>query len=371
MTTNSLELAQQHWATALAHLQGQMSPATFDFCLRSSQVVAVHNGTYQIGVINPGATDWLNNREKFRAPINRELDKIAGAELSLDFVPFPSTLPPLPEAAAQPEPEAPSAAAQTVASANYYAGFFERGGSGFSQIPHHTTYFWQNLLGPAFGLWLILVAEEKRSLTSPAHWWSQPVERKYVDLARRLNRRHHRYISGDEIECTKSRERRQAGQLLLNAADCCNSPRYDLLRFKQHPRPGCGLLCLHWKIGLLEILAHWNLVVVELVNGLDGYKFKLQTWRMLPILTPIQVSLFDPPLQDEYRNWLRVYGHHFQIATVPFWETISEENLVPLMPTHDQPEIVHNFDQRRKRQDFLRHAVANSCYQVNGHEDED
>ncbi|GIK36593.1 MAG: hypothetical protein BroJett011_04260 [Chloroflexota bacterium] len=365
-----LELAQRNWTAALNNLQGQMSPTTFDFCLRSSQVVAAQNGAYQVGIVNPGAVDWLQNREKFRAAIEREIAAVAGVPLSLDFIPLPSTLPP-PDEAGQAQPETPSAAAQAVASANYYAGFFEKGGAGFSQTPHHTTYFWQNLLGPAFGLWLILVAEEKHQLTrNPATWWTQPTDRKYVDLARRLNRRHHRYISGDEIECTKSRERRQAGQHLLNPADCCGSPQYDLLRYKSHPKPGCGLLCLHWKAGLLETLARWNLVVVELINGLDAYKFRLQTWRMLPILTPAQVSLFDPHLRDEYRNWLRAYGDKFNIPSVPFWETITEANLVPLMPTHDQPEIVHNFDQRRKRQEFLRHAVSNPRYRQ-GQESDD
>lgn len=372
-TALTLTLAQRYWAAALEQVRGQMSLQTYDFCLRSSQVIDAGPGRLKIGIVNPLALDWLNNREKLRAGVQRELDNIAGCSLSLEFTAIPITLPPLAENGQTHHGEVavgPSDAAQAVASANYYAGFFEGGGTGFSQIPHHSTFFWQNLLGPAFALWLILVARETRTLKSPANWWSKPVAHKYVDLARMLNKSHHRYVSGDEIECTKSRERRQAGGALARPGDCCQSAKYDLLRYKTHPRTGCGLICLHWKTGVLETLARWNLVVVELINGLDAYKFNIQTWRMLPVLTPFQVSRFEPALQDEYRGWIRSNGHHFNIPSLSFWEGITEENLVPFMPTHDQPEITHNFDGRRKKQDFLRHAVSNANYRT-GLEDDD
>lgn len=372
-TATSLTLAEQHWAEVLAHFQnGQMSAQTFDFCLRSSRVVAVENGSYQVGIANSAALDWLQNREGIRIAIKRELDNVTGVSLSLDFIPLPTTLPPLLEGAgvaeAGPVTAGPSEAGHTLARINYYSAYFEPRGTGFNQIPHPYTYYWQFLLGPAFSLWLLLMSDEKSPLTkNPATWWGQPRLYSFEKLTQRLNKAHPRYVAGDELECTRSRESRKDGKPLQRPADCCGGPRYEWLRFKKHPRG--GLICAHWSAGLLEILVRWQLVVVELN---EGYKCKIQVWRMLPYLTPYQVGLLHPTIQADYEDFLREHGPRLDPPLYfPFWQTTTEENIVPLLPTRDMPEITHNFDERRNYQEFKRHAVPNPNYAGNQEDEAD
>jgi hypothetical protein len=127
-------------------------------------------------------------------------------------------------------------------------------------------------------------------------------------------------------------------------------------------------MCYHWSVGLLEILAKWQLVVIELG---EGYKCKIQTWRMLPYLTPYQVSLLHPTIQQEYEVWLRKYGPRLDPPIYfPFWQESIASNIVPLLPTHDLPEVIHNFDQRRNYQEFKRHAVLNPRYGIGQEEEE-
>lgn len=372
-TVTDLQTAQGHWADTLAQLRQQMTTATFDFCLAGSQVLAVRDdGAYRVAVAKPTAVEWLANR--LQSSVERALTAIAGRQVELEFValsgPLPDQAGPR-EAEELPAGDTRSHAGLVVANADYHAGFFGRGTDGYAQLPHHSTYFWVPLLDRAFALLNILTATDRRPLSTPAHYWTPPVEYTYTELAGKLNRRHPRYISGDEIECSKSREGRLKGDRpLRTAADCCHSPRYDLLRYKPHPRENC-LLCLHWKAGLLEVLERWGLVAIELKDFGDSYKFRVQAWRLLPILTPYQCRLLTPPLQADYFSWLRQWGHRYDIPDLAFWQSITEESIIPLMPTHDQPEITHNFDQRRKRQEFLRHAVANPGYgQEEGEDDE-
>ena len=121
-------------------------------------------------------------------------------------------------------------------------------------------------------------------------------------------------------------------------------------------------------MGLLEVLNRWQLVVIELGQG---YKCKIQTWRMLPHLTPYQAGLLHPTLQKDYEVFLRDYGPRSD-PPVPFstWKTATEENIVPLLPTRDLPEINDTFEERRNYQEFLRHATRNPHYAA-GLEDDD
>lgn len=372
-TVTDLQTAQGHWADTLAQEKLTMTTATYTYCLKGSQVVLVRDdGGYQVGVVNPGAVEWLANR--LRPGLEKTLARIAGLEIGLEFVPL-SGPPSEPEPAETLElltgdaQARPSEAGLALASVNYYGVYFEAGGAGFNLIPHSYVYFWQFLLGPAFALWLYLMADEKTALTrNPATWWTQPRDYSFDQLTQHLNRKHQRYVAGDELECTYSRERRKEGRPLLGPADCCGGRKYEWLRFKKHSKSN-GYMCLHWSAGLAETLARWQLAVIE-VN--EGYKCKIQTWRMLPHLTPYQAGLLLPAIQGEHEAWLRKNGPKSDPPIFfPFWETVTEENIVPLMPTHDQPEISHNFDQRSNYQEFLKHAARNPRWGQNGDEEGD
>jgi len=347
-----------------------MTQATYDFCLRDAELSGLaDDGTWQIGA--PAlAADLLDNRPGLKTQIMDTLARVTGQAIRVEFMTriemaqFEDLDLDLDPPADDEAEVGPSAAAQIIAAADWSRGFFKSGGAGYLQVPHHTTYFWAQLLGDAYRLLNILVAEDRRGLDNPANWWTQPQEYTFADLVSKLNRSHHRYISGDEIECHHSRMARQNDHALIAAEDCCGSSKYEYLRFKAHPVRSC-LMCLHWRPGLLEILEQWDLVAIELKNlhsTQKSYKFTLQAWRMLPVLTPWQVQFLIPQLQEDYKRWLRAYGSKFNIPNLPFWEQIQEPNIVPLLPTHDQPEITHTFHKRKKLVEFRDRAIVNPRY---------
>jgi hypothetical protein len=175
-------------------------------------------------------------------------------------------------------------------------------------------------------------------------------------LAARLNRQHGRYIAGDALECDHSRQARKEGCPLSGLGGCCHSPSYDLLRLQPHPQ-GQGVICQHWKDGLLDLLHREGLVALELKSG--ERKPTLQVWRLLPLLTPRQYARLNSQLQADYDLWLEQYGHLFGLADRQTWAAITEDSLAPLMPGYDQGQVNDNFAQRRKKQEFLRQAVPN------------
>ncbi len=352
---------EELWELTLNHLQLQMTRATFDTWLKDTRLISANNGLWQIGVKNDAAKDWLENR--LYNTISRTATNIAGHPVEMEFgvdLTEPIDIPPEDEHPCLPateiEPEQLSSG-QVIAQANYYKGFFERGGAGFAQIVHHTTFFWMTLLGAAFFLWKLLDSDDPRSLKAiKPNYWSLPRKYSYTELSNRLNRQHGRYIDGDALECEQSRLARKAGQPLRDKAGCCGSPNYDLLRSKPHPK-GQGRICQHWHLGLLDILRQEGLAAVELKSG--QRKPTIQIWRMPPVLTPHQYTRLNSQLQADYDTWLKQYGPLFNIVDRQSWQAITEPSLVSLMPDYDQLEVIDNFDQRRKRQEFLTHAYAN------------
>lgn len=351
---------------ALGQLQMQMTQATFDSWVKGTHVIGVGSGTWQVGVKSDFAKDWLENR--LHTTIRRTVAGIVGHSVEITFVvdgaaataPEPVDIREEDDPNLPVEPEEPlveSGVGQAIAQANYYRGFFEKGGAGFSQLTHHITYFWMPLLGPAFFLWKWLDSQDPRSLKSiKPDYWSLPRKYSYSELAAKLNRRHGRYIAGDALECERSRLARQAGHPIQDKNDCCGSPSYECLWLKPHPK-GQGLMCQHWKNGLLDILRQEGLAVVELNTG--ERKPTIQIWRMPPIITPRQYARLNEQIQSDYDDWLDKFGHLFGISDRKIWQAIEEPTLVPLMPGYDQAQVIDNFDQRQKKQEFVENAFPN------------
>jgi len=353
------------WQTVLGQLQLQMTQATFDTWVKETYLVARNGSSLTVGVKSAFAKDWLEHR--LFTTINRTVTHILGQPMKISFVVEPDLIPaphlvedsetPDEDLSAETAPDHDRSPGQVIAQANYYKGFYEKGGAGYSQLAHHTTYFWMPLLGPAFFLWKLLESNDPRSLKAIGpDYWSLPKKYSYTELATKLNRCHSRYISGDALECEQSRLARKLGQPLKGEGDCCSSPTYELLRLKPHPKRQ-GLICQHWKLGLLEILRQEGLAAVELNPG--ERKPAIQIWRMLPIITPQQYARLSSQLQSDYDIWLEQYGHLFDVPDRQTWQSISEPSLVPLLPGYDQVQVTDSFDQRRKKQEFLEHAVPN------------
>jgi len=357
--------AEKLWQTVLGQLQLQMTQATFDTWVRETYLVSRNGSSLTVGTKSVFAKDWLENR--LYTTINRTVTNILGQPVEISFVAEPDpTLSPKPLEVSEAdnnnhrverEPADDRSPGQVIAQADYYKGFYEKGGTGYSQLAHHTTYFWMPLLGPAFFLWKLLESEDPRSLKSiRPNYWALPKKYSYTELAAKLNRCHGRYISGDALECEQSRLARKMGQPVTGEGGCCGSPTYDLLRLKPHPK-GQGLICQHWKLGLLEILRQEGLAAVELNPG--ERKPTIQVWRVLPIISPRQYAHLSSQIQSDYDIWLEQYGHLFEIPDRQTWQSISEPSLVPLLPGYDQVQVKDSFDQRRKKQEFLRNAVPN------------
>jgi hypothetical protein len=352
----------QLWQTTLAQLQLQMTRATFETWVKETHLISHTGDQWVIGVKSNYAKDWLENR--LLTTLQRTIAGITGGPIELCFVVTPNGHAPATPADVVESlpPDVPSTTetlspGQTIARADYHKGFFEKGGAGFSQLPHHTTYFWMPLLGPAFFLWKLLEAEDPRPLKAIGpNYWSPPRKYSYTELAARLNRQHGRYIAGDALECDHSRQARQEDCPLRGLDDCCHSPSYDLLRLQPHPQ-GQGLICQHWKDGLLDLLHREGLVALELKAG--ERKPTLQVWRLLPLLTPRQYARLNSQLQTDYDAWLEQYGPLFGLADRPTWAAITEDSLARLMPGYDQAQVSDNFAQRRKKQEFLQQAVPN------------
>lgn len=346
---------------ALDQLQLQMTQTTFDTWLRQTRLLERDGDTLVVSTNSAFARDWLQDR--LYETINRTVTGILGGAAEVRFVVDEATpADPEVEVSAEPdrggEPERQSPTpGQVVAQTDYYKGFFERGGSGFSQLVHHTTYFWMPLLGPAFFLWKLLDSDDTRALKAiKPNFWTPPQKYSFSELAAKLNRQQGRYIGGDALECQQSRLARQAGHPLLGLADCCGGPNYDRLRLKAHPR-GQGVMCQHWKEGLLEILWREGLAQVELNPG--ERKPTIQVWRMPPLITPRQYARLNSQLQADYDDWLEKYGSLFGILDRRDWQAITEPSLVPLMPDYEQVQVTDNFEHRRKKQEFMQNAVPN------------
>ena len=62
--------SQTAWQAAVGQLQMEMSKASFETWVRSTEVLKYEDGTFTIGVQNAYARDWLEKRLTVLKPIN-------------------------------------------------------------------------------------------------------------------------------------------------------------------------------------------------------------------------------------------------------------------------------------------------------------
>jgi chromosomal replication initiator protein len=72
------------WEAALDDLRLQMTQATFDTWLKSSELVGCEDDTFVVGVANTYARDWLEHR--LLPVITRTLARRAGHPVDVEFV---------------------------------------------------------------------------------------------------------------------------------------------------------------------------------------------------------------------------------------------------------------------------------------------
>jgi hypothetical protein len=75
--------ADQIWQAALRELQLQMTKATFDTWVKNTRAISYRDGTFVIGVYDPLARDWLENR--LLTTVERTLVGIIGHPVEVEF----------------------------------------------------------------------------------------------------------------------------------------------------------------------------------------------------------------------------------------------------------------------------------------------
>ena len=313
------------WATTLDLLRGQMTKAMYDRIFPGSSLIT-ENGGYTIELQSDLAVDWAENR--LRPIIERALADVTGQrEMAPAFV----TASRQPAQAPLPEAPAPAPSAQPLAELNYRDLWFGQGTTGYSQRPHYAEKFWQAYLGRAYSLWSLLLADNRQNRTI----WTKPKKYRYKYLARALGCGP-ATISGGRRPCFCYENARLRGQPLT---ECCG--RYHPVEFGHLTGEGVTQ-CLHWNRGLIEILYGEGLLAVELQkspNQPNSHVLLLQTWMILPVLTPKQVSTLSDAMQLEHEGWLENIARQagFDVSA---WEGITEPTLVPRMAGREEGRVL-------------------------------
>jgi hypothetical protein len=337
----------QIWEETQINLKGQMPQQTFDTTVRQATLISLTDTDAVFHVKTTAAKEWLEAR--LASTITRAISFTLGYPVEITFIngPVPDTKPIQAIRQAEPVEAAPGrrTIGQLAAQSDYFAGFFDRGGAGYSMLHNYAVTYWASYLGEAFILWKKLEIEDKRYLRDFAHnYWTPPTRQRYTGLAQSLNKVHPRSVSGGVVECWHSIRTRQAGDHL----ECCHNPDYAPVKTVTDSA-GCGR-CLHWQTGALEILHREGLAVVEEINAESprAHLLKIQIWRMLPIMTPIQIRGLHAQIQAEHSRWIAQFGRLFNLESVEQWEKITERSLVNLMPGWGDHELTDNFNPSRK-----------------------
>ena len=349
------------WQTVLDFIQTQTDPATFEQHLRRTQAGDPVAGRLTVATPSEASRAWLDAR--LRSVVERAAASVYGVEVEIEFVAdgvVGSNWSEEYVVVDAPEVDTPDPAAGAVAGADHVVGFFERGGAGYSQIAHHTTFFRMPLLGRAFLLWKSLDSDDKRPLKSIApNFWTPPNRYSFDDLVQRLNQKRHHIVTGGPRECYRTYDGRRKSQPVTCPAGCCWGSDYRWVRHRPFPKGGSK--CEHWSTGLLEILCQQKLARVHFLSS-DNYKPEIQIWRMPSLLTPYLYERMEPLLQKDYDLWLDQYLVLFGLKDRREWATIRHEYLEPLMPGYDQYEIDHNYEIYGKWRSFIDNATENPNY---------
>jgi hypothetical protein len=340
------------WSAALGQLQTQMTQATFDSWVKETRVISFDNGIWFIAAKSTYAKDWLENR--LYTTIERVVQSIVGYQVELKFVIEDNGHDSLPTQDIQPSPEKISPDLE-IASKDYFAAFFGKGGAGYSLISHYASYFWQPYLEQAYLLWKRLDSDHhiptaNRNVKEINNRWSPPGRFYYRKMARMIGKDHPRCIKGGEVECWQSLSARRNGEPL---AACCGNPAFQPVKVSlgkdELPR------CLHWQTGLLEVLYKEKLVAVQETQGQRWNNYlELQVWRLLPILTPFQVGKLNADLQEEHERWIEGRSDRPSLGklldiSLSDWEQIEAKTLVPMMPGYEEGrKLTGHFDPGRE-----------------------
>lgn len=266
------QAAQATWQAALTELQLQMTRATFDTWLKPTYVLDADDHSYRIGCHSGYAKDWLENQ--LRAPIQRALAHITGQPVEVQFVVRPSPLP-NPNRGTTPEPESES----EIESIEIVE--FDPTKRGWTAVPFYSEAFWQPYLGPG-------VYNTYRLLLASA-WYAKQTGR---------------WPSIQRIADTVARGDRKAvtGRNERGTGDNYRPPVE----------------------GYLQRLEHEGIIRVRRRGEGRKTRYKFVVLASLPLLTPAQVSLLSPLLQEAHQRFIGESR-----LDLDQWEQIATNSLIP------------------------------------------
>ena len=328
---------EQLWGQVLAQLELQMTRGTFDAWLRNTTLSSTEHDTWRVVVNNSFAKDWLENR--LADTISRTVATVTGHPVEFEFVVKSEV--DLPVAA----PETPLPPQSDFARRIDFEKLWQK--SGFTQIPDYAIRFWRAYLGRAFDLWELLVSEDKRDVKlmhkGELPYWTPPKRHTYHGLAAAL-RCSRKTLTGRLAPCPAfERLKREARFEILPdpPAVCCRHQAQTQWRANSNGEAEC----VYWLEGLLERLYREGLIAVQRVQTPGkprAHDLRLQVWRLLPLLTPIQIDHFPRELdREQHRDWLERYAPRLEFD-VGFWEQITQPSLVPDLPGYDWGRELHD-----------------------------
>jgi hypothetical protein len=332
-------LSHHIWQKTLDQLRLQMTRATFDTWLQGTGVVSTEADHYQIAVKNEMAQEWLDKR--LHETVQRTLKNFAGEAATVEFVvaaePLLSLCPPCPPCPPQDAPfqYALPQDSSALAQVDYQQLW---NSTGFIKLDHYANTFWRRYLGRAFELWLYLQSHPM-SREYLEQGWTPSRKYRFREMAQALKASPNS-VKGAEENCYYLRLAAELDQPLTT---CCG--RFHEVRWEPNSERS---RCMHWRTGWLEMLFAEGLVAVEEVKSPHkprAHVLKLQAWRILPLLTPFQVSRLSEGEQERHDRWLEKYGH---LATPPVtlrcWEAETARSLVPLLTEPPYKRGRTNFD---------------------------
>lgn len=307
-------ITTQQWQTAQEILQHTLTKATYTRWLARAELLPTLNGHIRIGVPNAETAEWCNRR--LMQPVQRAIAQ-ATDNTNIPKIVF--------------EKSSITTTNNTPASSN--ATFFDFlpvwRKTGYSQLPHYVTRFWIPYLKPAtFTTWNALAARDTRSVQHSENRWTLPQEYSYRQLARHIGSRSHKVISGRKEECGISRKQRLAGSPIATTCASCIH-----LIHQMSPGTDGDVRCRYWRPGTLEVLHNEQLLAFDIryAQGNTLPFFTLSVYRVLPLLTPLQIERLPTVLQREHRRWLHQNEKTLGLS-VSEWEAITIPTFVPHQP---------------------------------------
>lgn len=309
-------------------LRTQMTAATYDAHIAGARVIETDD-VLQLVARSPQSAAWLQAR------LLATIEAVAGCRVEI-LEPvngnqgYAEVGPALVEAAnliGQSQDDE-----SFVRSIDFPALWFQAGGAGFDRLAKYWSRFWRVYLNQfnsrAYDLWEYLQAPDFSNQEKPP-FWTPPVEYQARPLGRSLGCSPV-MLTGGFRQCSVFDTSLGEGVVL---EECCLVHQPSEMRENKNGDPQCRF----WREGAFEVLYREGLLAIRIVGDTPRSTFyKLQVWRMLPLLSPAQVRRLPDAERRTHLEWINLRGQFKKQFDADAWHRFSAGSLVPLMAHRDE-----------------------------------